>query len=177
MSRHFDEYVKLCAKLGERVFSREHGADVLIGLRVVGDLSEDGERGEAQTFLAALHGQQSQSTSLYRRVWPILKSPYGPKTPYIRLGRSADNDVVVPDYSISQHHCAFKLDAARGMLIADLGSHNGTHINDARLGVRDPRELQDQDEVVLGRYLFEFLKAQTFIDRVCAQAGYNLVGT
>lgn len=172
MSRHFDEYVKACVKVGARTFSKEHGADVLIGLRVVGDLAEDGERGEAQTFLAALHDKDSQAVSLYRRVWPIVKSKYGPNTSYIRLGRSSDNDMIIPDYSISQVHCAFRRDPEHGLLLADMGSHNGTLVNNNRLEPKTPLKLEDQDEVILGRYLFEYLQAETFIERILAQAGH-----
>lgn len=166
MSRHFDDYVKAFKKVGERVFSRELGADVIIGLRVIGDLSEDGQRGEAQTFLAALHDKDQQAVSLHRRVWPIAKSKYGPPTSYIRLGRSSDNDMIVPDYSISQVHCAFRKDPERGLLIADIESHNGTRINDQLLAPNTPTALEDQDELILGRYLFEYLKAETFIMRL-----------
>jgi pSer/pThr/pTyr-binding forkhead associated (FHA) protein len=44
----------------------------------------------------------------------------------LRIGRAADNDVVVPDLLLSRHHAELcRLDDGR-YRIADLGSHNGT---------------------------------------------------
>lgn len=170
MSHHIDDYVKAYEVKGERHFARDYAAPVLIGLRVVGALEEAGERGEAQTFLAALHGEEQESQSLNRRVWPIVKSPYGPQTRYVRVGRSAQNDMVIPEYSISQVHCAFALDAAGRLKVADLGSHNGTLLNDLRLTPHRGEYIEDEDELVLGRYLFEYLDAATFIQRVAVMA-------
>lgn len=171
MAHHIDDYIRAMGIKGEEQFQRDYSTSVIIGLRVVGDLSEDGERGEAQTFLAALHGQEQETQSLNRRVWPLVKSAYGPQTPYIRVGRSSKNDVVIPEYSISQVHCEFALTPDGHIRIVDLGSHNGTLINGKALEPRIPYVMEDEDELVLGRYLFEFLEAETFIGRVSVMGG------
>ncbi len=170
MSHHIDDYIRAMEIKGLQGFRRDYNTPVIIGLRVVGDLSEDGERGEAQTFLAALHGQEEETQSLNRRVWPLVKSAYGPQTPFVRVGRSSKNDVVIPEYSISQIHCEFGVTTDGRFKIADLESHNGTLINGNVLEARKPYLMEDEDELVLGRYLFEFLEAETFIGRVAVMA-------
>lgn len=171
MAHHIDDYIRAMEIKGLDQFRRDYSTPVIIGLRVVGDLSEDGERGEAQTFLAALHDQEHETQSLNRRVWPLVKSAYGPQTPYIRVGRSSKNDLVIPEYSISQVHCEFALTADNRLRIMDLESHNGTLINGQALQPRAAYVMEDEDELVLGRYLFEFLEARTFIGRVSVMAG------
>ena len=166
MSHHIDDYLRAFSIKGVAQFKRDYCSDVLMGLRLVGDLSEDGERGEAQTFLAALHDDGEVTRSLNRRIWPIVKSPYGPASPRVSVGRSSDNDVVIPEYSISQMHCAFSMRPDGLLQVVDLESHNGTLVNDQRLKPGVYHVIEDQDEIVLGRYLFEYLCASSFLQRV-----------
>ncbi len=174
MAHHINDYIRAYEIKGIQQFRRDYEVCVIMGLNVVGDLSEDGERGEAQTFLAAIHGQQQQAQSLNRRIWPVVKSPYGPQTAAIRVGRSSDNDMVIPEYSISHIHCQFSVREDNRLQIMDLDSHNGTLVNGERLRRGQVLLLEDQDELVLGRYLFEFLSARTFVERVRRMASMRV---
>jgi hypothetical protein len=165
MPNYFDDYVNEFRSLGEVEFNRTYRAPVLIGLGIVGELMEDGQRGNAQTFLANLYDDDDEVKSLMRRVWPLLKGEYGPPVPWIRVGRVANNDVVINDYSISKHHCEFR--RSEGMMaIVDLDSHNGIMVGGHHIPAQMPIEVQDEDEIVFGRYKFEYLSAQTFLNRV-----------
>jgi ABC transport system ATP-binding/permease protein len=60
----------------------------------------------------------------------------------VRIGRAADNDLVIDDLVVSRHHAELRAHADGGYEIADLGSHNGTYLNGlpvttARLGPGD----------------------------------------
>jgi DNA-binding NtrC family response regulator len=52
--------------------------------------------------------------------------PLGPRT--VRIGKAADNDLVVDDPFVSAHHCQVVQRGARHLLF-DLGSRNGTFVN------------------------------------------------
>ncbi|SEM24452.1 FHA domain-containing protein [Streptacidiphilus jiangxiensis] len=48
----------------------------------------------------------------------------------LRIGRAADNDLVVDDLVVSRHHAELLADRVAGTYeIVDLGSHNGTFVN------------------------------------------------
>jgi pSer/pThr/pTyr-binding forkhead associated (FHA) protein len=65
-----------------------------------------------------------------------------------RLGKGPDNDVVFADPTISTHHALISADE-NGYTIEDVGSRNGTFVNDER--VTGPRRLRDGDVIKLGR--------------------------
>ncbi|MDT9699065.1 FHA domain-containing protein [Streptomyces sp. P17] len=47
----------------------------------------------------------------------------------VRIGRAADNDLVLDDLVVSRHHAELRALPDGGHEIADLGSHNGTFLN------------------------------------------------
>ena len=49
-----------------------------------------------------------------------------------RLGREGDNEILVPHDSISRHHCEVWL-TDEAVLVRDLGSHNGTFVEESRV--------------------------------------------
>ena len=73
--------------------------------------------------------------------------------PVVRIGRSADNDLVIQDGSISRHHAEIYR-VGEGYRVKDLGSKNGTHVNDVT-GTDLP--LADGDELILGKFPMAFV--------------------
>jgi hypothetical protein len=62
------------------------------------------------------------------------------------LGRSPDNDVVVPDEFISRRHCAIVVHVHNHAVeLHDTASKNGTFLNGSRLG--NPMRLRPGDEI------------------------------
>jgi len=164
--KFFDDYKDTYRAMGSADFNRLYRHAVLIGIGIVGDINEEGQRGDAQTFLAQLHHTDGEEGgSLMRRVWLIRKGDYGPPSAGVRIGRDADNDLVIPDYSISKVHCEFQRFEGY-MTVTDLGSHNGTIVSGKSLFSHEPHRIANEDEIVLGRYKFEFLDATTFVQRV-----------
>ena len=52
--------------------------------------------------------------------------------PSMRIGSAADNDLVLSDRAVSRHHAEVRL-TPEGLLLRDLGSTNGTFINEVRI--------------------------------------------
>jgi len=51
---------------------------------------------------------------------------------HLRVGKSSDNDLVLPDDTVSRHHCEL-VRTARGLVVRDLGSTNQTRIGRSRV--------------------------------------------
>ncbi|MFF4834865.1 protein kinase [Streptomyces sp. NPDC001315] len=67
------------------------------------------------------------------------------------VGRSDACAIRIPDRhrSVSRRHCRLDVDPPR-LLVRDLGSSYGTHVNDDRLGRLTERPLADGDEIRIG---------------------------
>ncbi len=76
----------------------------------------------------------------------------------ISVGRTNNNDLVVPDMSISKLH-AFFSHGPRGFEVADAGSKNGTWVGGDLLGPRQPRLVKLGDRIRFGRIEFTVVDA------------------
>jgi transcriptional regulator with GAF, ATPase, and Fis domain len=73
------------------------------------------------------------------------------------IGRDSDNDLIINDLSVSRHHCV--IDGEQGVFkLKDLGSHNGTFVNDIPI---NERILEHRDQLRIGNSLFFFLRYET----------------
>ncbi len=66
--------------------------------------------------------------------------------PKLSIGREADNDIVIPDGSMSSHHAEI-VETGEGFQLSDLGSTNGTQVNGQRI---ESALLSDGDSITLG---------------------------
>ncbi|MCP2317811.1 ABC-type multidrug transport system, ATPase component [Nocardia amikacinitolerans] len=65
----------------------------------------------------------------------------------LRIGRAADNDIVVSDLMVSRHHAELRTIGDGKYRIVDLGSHNGTYVNGSRV---DAADLSESDLISMG---------------------------
>jgi len=77
--------------------------------------------------------------------------------PVTSLGSQGDNDLVLRDRFISGHHAQMRWDGA-AWWIEDLGSRNGTQVNQERLQPRQLQRLLNGALVSLGDMSFELLE-------------------
>ena len=80
----------------------------------------------------------------------------------IAIGRGAGCDIRLGDLSLSGNHCRVE-PSGRGWKIVDLGSRNGTFVNEVLV---KQRKLQDGDRVRLGRAKFRFMVSGETEDQV-----------
>jgi class 3 adenylate cyclase len=77
-----------------------------------------------------------------------------PVTGNLSFGRISGNEVVLPDDRVSRRHATIHVQGEAEFWLVDLGSRNGTYLNDRR--VSQPARLRDRDEVRLGPFTFCF---------------------
>ncbi len=70
----------------------------------------------------------------------------------ITLGRLSDNDIPIPDSTVSRYHAEI-LKIGDGYVIRDLDSKNGTYVNSERIL---EAFLKDGDEIGLGKFILRF---------------------
>jgi hypothetical protein len=90
----------------------------------------------------------------------MLKGPNGQTTlepsPYpYTIGRAPDNQLVVNDVKVSSHHAEIRPER-QGYQIIDLGSSNGTFVNEQKLTPQVPRILSINDQIRIGDTTFMF---------------------
>ncbi|MGW0908999.1 FHA domain-containing protein [Streptomyces sp. NPDC002853] len=72
----------------------------------------------------------SAATGTFRQ--PTTVRPLPART--VRIGRAADNDLVIDDLVVSRRHAELRVLADGTYEIVDLGSHNGTYLNGQPVG-------------------------------------------
>lgn len=73
--------------------------------------------------------------------------------PSITIGRAIENSIVITSKRVSREHARLRREGRR-TLLEDLGSTNGTYLNDERLLA--PVELRDGDRLMVGEMLFVY---------------------
>jgi len=92
----------------------------------------------------------------------ILNGPTGRTildTGVLTIGRAADNRLVLSDAKASSRHAEIR-PAAGGYAIVDLGSTNGTYVNEQQLTAQAPRPLTSNDTIRIGDTRFTYEASQ-----------------
>jgi len=74
----------------------------------------------------------------------------------VRIGRSSRNDISIVDDAMSRFQCRFFFKPGEGLWVSDLGSANGTLVNNA---IVQEQQLKVNDEVLAGDTLFRVMCA------------------
>jgi hypothetical protein len=82
---------------------------------------------------------------------------------WMQVGRTADSEIMINDYTISKMHARVRHAMGRGgYLMEELGSTNGTWVNGERLVKNAPMQIQSSDTIRFGRHIFTFYLARDF---------------
>ena len=116
----------------------------------------------AQSFGAVL--PDVTSPSLLVRIYPVsgIEQPLQLPDEPLLIGRDVNCSLTLSDDSVSRRHALIEPNGD-GHLVADLGSTNGTYINERR--IHESQRLIAGDRVRFGNQIFKYLSA----DRIEAQ--------
>jgi hypothetical protein len=161
---YLDDFVRELGRVGEVAFRRRHTTPVLV---VTGRVT----RGERANSIDVTHrvalpatARRGAALALLHRVFPLVKAASA--TPgAVSLGRTVENDVAIPEHSISKRHCTFEL-ADGAIAIRDCGSTNGTLLNGTRLDAEAPIPLCGGEIITVGRFTFLFETPAGFLELV-----------
>jgi diguanylate cyclase (GGDEF)-like protein len=82
-----------------------------------------------------------------------LGRKYNLDTTNVMIGRSSKSEIQIDQESVSRNHAKI-INTGKSMILRDLGSTNGTYVNDQLI---DEYVLRDGDFVKIGRTIFKFL--------------------
>lgn len=155
------DFVLDVRSLSRADFLRAHPDPVLVAMGVL-DTEEIRARCGSTTELCvskpATHNPQARHPLAgWAFVIPVSSQPKGS----VVFGREPPADIVVPEETVSIRHCALSWDGAE-LIIADLGSTNGTLVNLRPLRPSRPMELLNEDIITVGRHSFQFFRPQQF---------------
>ena len=88
----------------------------------------------------------------------VLQGPFGRRVlepALLTIGRAPDNQLVVSDPKASSHHAEIR-PGVQGYSITDLGSTNGTFVNEQRLERHIPHLLNGGDRIRIGDLTFTY---------------------
>jgi pSer/pThr/pTyr-binding forkhead associated (FHA) protein len=151
MPAYLADFEKEYQRLGAQSFLRAYPWPVLVVTGIGGVLNGNASRGGT---MVAMNVELLQATALAGRVFPVVKSRNSERGP-VTIGRTSDNDLAIPEYTISTRHCLLALVDGEYRL-TDLGTTNGTSVDDALLAPRKPCRLHGGEVLRMGRFTLLF---------------------
>jgi pSer/pThr/pTyr-binding forkhead associated (FHA) protein len=115
--------------------------------------SSNGTFVNGQRMAAALRVLPSDAITLGVAIpmpWP--QPAVSPGAKIVRIGRDADNDIVLDDPRVSGHHARLLMSAGAVAFIEDIGSSNGTCVNSVDQRAKQAIALRETDTVYFGTF-------------------------
>lgn len=156
------EYASEFRTLGPTAFQVKYRGAVLVGVGLVATVADRPLSWKRRTLGSIPQDGVQETEVLVGRVWRIRKSEGAQRGAGILVGQSADNDIVLPEYTVSRQHALFGFDAA-GMSITDLGSLNGTKVDGTLVEPHSLFRIKDKQQLTIGRICFDYLASESFV--------------
>jgi pSer/pThr/pTyr-binding forkhead associated (FHA) protein len=158
---YLEQYAEQFRDIGIDSFRRMYPWPFLVALGMAGDLDQSNRSG---TTIIRISDNVLERGRISGRVFALVKARYSPKGP-ITIGRTSENDVVIPEYSVSRKHCFIAV-VDGGYRVTDWGSSNGTLVNERNIGKLTPCPIQGGEILTLGRLMVLFLPPRHFAEHV-----------
>ena len=104
-------------------------------------------------------------------LFPLAKKPGASFPDRITIGRTANNDVVIADHSVSRLHAYVR--RADRWLVADAGSKNGSWLDEAPLEARRETPLAPGAVLRLGDVRLTFYRAEQLFELLGGDHGHR----
>jgi hypothetical protein len=153
------DYKEELQRLGPAGFQRAYFQPVLVTLGMAGEINTSAS--SEGTSVVDLHDGIFACTRLTGRVFPVVKPQNSMRGP-ISVGRTSENDIAIPEYSVSKRHCIIATVNGEYRL-TDMGSTNGTIVDGMPLRPQKPRRLSGGETISLGRLMLVFYFSEGFI--------------
>ncbi|MEO8699213.1 MAG: FHA domain-containing protein [Kofleriaceae bacterium] len=149
-------HYRYLASLGQDEFLASAAPAALVRFRERQAGPEGGDRtltldepGEETVDETMPHGRVTLGELVEMAIYPLAKKPGASFPDRITIGRTANNDIVVEDHSVSRLHAYVKAQG-NGWVVADGGSKNGSWLRGEVLEARRERPITSRMVLRLG---------------------------
>ncbi len=104
------------------------------------------------------HGRESPTANWNLELFPLAKKAGASFPDRITIGRTTNNDIVIPDGSVSRLHAYLRRDGQH-WVVADAGSKNGSWLSSVQLAPRKEKPISSRAELRLGDVDLTFYSA------------------
>ena len=144
---------------GEEAFRRRYNFPVLLASK---EPPVDSGWLDLKTEESLVSRKPRGETSRKRTAIAVVKSDRNAYKAKITIGRAKNNDIVLRAAKVSKVHAALIPDEDGNFTLQDMGSSNGTKLNDERLKVNEPAPIRTGDVIKLWRFEFEYHEPDSF---------------
>ena len=158
------ELQKLASHLTGAQFVKQIGPIVLLQHAPGATLIDGAER--KRTAVVSKMAMVRKSTEIRHelaKLQVVVLPPISASGGKLRVGRTADNDLILEDPSASKEHATIEYTTGRSQ-ITDLGSMNGTSVNAQMLEANTARSLKDGDVISFGGVQFVYYTSARMFD-------------
>lgn len=148
-----EHYLALCRQ-GRETFLQGVAPAALVrrGVRPLRGRLRPGDDGDDSTVVLAVRSRtptRPPQPELDLEIYPLEKKPGAPFSDMITVGRTANNDVVLDDVTVSRFHAYFR-GSDDSWRVCDSGSKNGSKLDDQPLAKRKETAVRPGQRVVFG---------------------------
>ena len=129
MLTYANDYKEELQRLGPAGFQRVFFQPVLVTLGMAGEINPAASSGG--TSVVNLNDGSFACTRLTGRVFPVVKPQNSMRGP-ISVGRTSENDIAIPEYSVSKRHCIIARVESDDALAAEATAPQGRRNHRAR---------------------------------------------
>ena len=164
--RILGDYFADCQKLDPQSFSKEHGNAFFLHHGPIGKLREPLKKDPTLDVVSP--GTIPDKRFVPREdflIFPVRHAAAGKPGDSIWVGRSEDNDIVIPDASVSALHALITTDKQGKFYLQDTGSMNGSFVAGNSVPIQgkgEPVLLESCSRVSFGSAGMTFLMAPEF---------------
>jgi hypothetical protein len=156
-----ERYLQL-SLLGKEAFLKSVAAAALVRRRGEASLGLEEFTGEDTQVAGVMLGDLAGGSGELE-IFPLAKKPGAPFADMITVGRTANNDVVIKDVTVSRFHAFFR-ERDGAWIVCDAGSKNGTSLAGKALEPRKEKSLGAGAAVRIGDVETTFYDAVALFD-------------
>jgi len=164
--RNLGDYQEACLNLDDATFAKQYAKAFLVHHGPIGKLKVpmDGSSTIENEGVGTLPDRPFNPQVDFL-VFEVKQRKGSPADEPIWVGRSDDNDIVIPDESVSAVHVFIRETGSGLYTIQDMNSMNGTMVDDETVpaqGMGEPIPLRSAARIVLGAVALSFLYPEDF---------------